>query len=518
MVIVLSDRHHQPKGNERNPSPVSGLDALLDEGAWIELRDQALTPQIVTDLATTEATRRELIEGAKMLDLTELLSHQLLAADMLNAGHEINAIMFPRQSAKTETMIAIALGRCSLRPRYNAAFSLTTMAAKTSEVFDDRVMFKLETLYPDEATRPFRIFKGKGSEHVRWPNGSKFSAKTPKGAAFRGSSYDLVWLDEAGEAKPEQGSDLNGGILPTFDTRDGGQLVYTGTAGTYRKGLLLWDGLQNPDAGKLAYHFPEDLTEDNLAAWEPTEDHPYARVRELIEATHPGVHSGLTKLDTVRRRSEALTDRAQFAREYGGLFGAVGEGTTAILPASWTETGVHTTPAVPERITLGVSCAFQGGHASIVAAWRDEKGRAHGYLLDHRTGTTWVAEEATRRGLRHDSPLVYDKKSSDMRIEVEAVLRTNPRPRLEPQGFEQVTASAALLVKEINNGNAVHYHQPALDSAAKSAIRRSTGPNSWALGRDKDGVDISALEAWALALRFYDDNPTRVTIRPIMAA
>lgn len=494
------------------------LDDLFEESAWIALRNQALSPQIVTDLVTTEQTRRELIEGARMLGLSDLLPHQLLAADMLNAGHEVNSIMFPRQSAKTETMIALTLGRCSQRDRYNAAFSLTTMAAKTSEVFDDRVMFRLEMAYPDEAARPFKIYRGKGSEHVRWPNGSKFSAKTPKGAAFRGSSYDLVWLDEAGEATPEQGADLNGGILPTFDTRAGGQLIYTGTAGKYRRGLLLWDGLHNPDAGKLAYHFPDDLTEDNLAAWEPTDEHPYAKVRELIELTHPGVASGLTTLDIVRRRSDALTDRAQFAREYGGVFGAVGEGTTAVLPAAWGPAMHSGVPAIPARISIAACSNWGGGWAAVVAAWRDEKGRACGYVLDHKAGTTWLALGAAERALKHDVPVVWDNGSSDVRAEVHVMQRMNPAPRIAERGFKEATAAAARLVADINNGNAVHFDQPALNAAAKVAVRRSTGPASWALGTGKDKqADISALTAWALALEYFDANPVYEMLMPIVA-
>ncbi|MDU0367669.1 hypothetical protein RWH45_10610 [Microbacterium sp. KSW4-17] len=493
------------------------LTDLLAEEAWIALRDQALTPQIVTDLATTEQTRRELIEGAQMLGLTELLSHQLLAADMLNAGHEINAIMFPRQSAKTETMIAVVLGRCQERPKYNAAFSLTTMAAKTSEVFDDRVMFKLETAYPDPDTRPFKVYRGKGSEHVRWPNGSKFSAKTPRGAAFRGSSYDLVWLDEAGEATPDQGADLNGGILPTFDTRDGGQLVYTGTAGKYRKGLLLWDGLQNPDAGKLAYYFPDDLTEDNLAAWEPTPEHPYAKVRQLIEVTHPGVHSGLTKLETVRRRSEALTDRAQFGREYGGIFGAVGEGTTAVSPSAWGPAMRAGVPALPSRLAIAACSNWGGSNAAIVAAWRDESGRAYGYVLDHRPGTSWLGIAAAEFAVNLDVPVVWDTASSDVRAEVHVMRRMNPAPRIADRGFKEVTSAAATLIADINNGNAVHFDQPAMNAAAKTAVRRSTGASSWALGPGKEkDADISALTAWALALEYYDANPHYEMVGPIM--
>lgn len=510
------------KGNQRKPSleDPPTLDGLLNEEIWLAWRATALAPQIVSDLVTSERARAEFVEGCRLLGLSMAFPHQLVAVDMLEAGYETNAILFPRQSAKTETMNAISLGRCSLRPRYNAAMTLATLASKTSEVFDQRIMSVLEFTYPDEDSRPFRIYRGKGSEHVRFPNGSRFSAKTAKGASFRASSYDLVWIDESGEASPEQGTDLKGAIYPTFDTRDGGQLVMTGTAGVYRKGLLLWDGLQNPENGRLGYAMPDSTTEDELAAWEPDEDHPHARVRELIEGMHPGVASGLTTIEKVRKRYVDLANVEQFAREYGGIFGNLGEGRGVFDSQAFGEAGVDGEPVVPERFAIATVAAFNQSAACIVAAWRDEKGRACGYVLNHQKGTTWLAEAAAIKARRHNIPVVYDSASGPMRVEVEAMERMRPKPRLVPQNTGNVTAAAALLVKEVNTGNARHWRQPALVDAARVAVRRSVGPSSWALGRPpKDAdADISAVEAWALALRWYDENPQRAAVKPVMAA
>jgi hypothetical protein len=494
------------------------LDQLHDETTWVEWRTRALTPLNVSDLVTTPQSRAEFLEGCRLLGVLSPKPHQLLINDMLAAGMETNGVLIPRQAGKTKTLTIIALGRCSLRARYNAAVTITTQATKTFEIFETTVIDELELIWPDEDTRPFKSYRGKGSQHVRFPNGSRFSAKSPKGSSFRASSYDLVWLDEGGEASPEQAVDLRAAIYSTFDTRPDAQLVVTGTAGTFRKGQLLFEALEDAGNGVVRYAFPEDVTADELAAWEPTPEAPYGRVRELTLAMHPGIASGLTTIEKVAKRFVALKER--YAVEYGGLFGNAGEGQGAIDAQAWEAIRLDILPEVPEHFALGVMPSFTGRSASVVAAWRDADGKAHGYVLDHRAGTTWLAEAVASTARRHEVAVVYDVKSSDMRVEVETMQRMNPSPRLAPQRYEDVTSAAALLVKDVNRGHAVQYAQPMMDDAAADAVRRTTGPNAWALGRPpkKDQADISPLEAWALALRYYDDTPAVAFIEPIMAS
>ncbi|KIC59953.1 hypothetical protein [Microbacterium hominis] len=488
------------------------LDDLLREENWLELRDSALTPQFLTELVTTEQSRAEFVEGARLLRLDQngkhVFGHQLLIADMLNAGHETNGLIVPRRSAKTTSILAVALGRCTVREDYLSAITLTTTAAKTADRFTMDVVSPITRTFPDKNTRPLKIALGRGSEHLSWTNGSVFAVATPNGDAFRSSAYDFVIVDEAGEARPEQGVDLKAAIFPTFDTRPGAQVVFAGTAGEYQEGLLLWDALQEGVGGRLGYVFPADVTEDELADWEPTEANPYGRVRELTELSHPGLHAGLTTLDKLAQRYITLGP-AKYAREYGGIFGQVGQGVGVINQQRWAEASTDATPALPEHFSIAAVSSFTGAFSAIVAAWRDEQGRAHGYVLKHQPGTTWLAEKAPEIVTAHDLPLVYDSASSTMRVEVEVMGRSALSPWFAPQQFKDVTDSAALLVKDINNGNAVHYNQEPLNQAAKIAVRRKAGATSWALGRPPkdDEADICALEAWSLALNYFDNNP-----------
>ncbi|WP_219927600.1 hypothetical protein, partial [Microbacterium sp. HMWF026] len=294
------------------------LDQLQRQTTWMAWRRRALSPLNVSDLVTSAESRREFLEGCRLLGVSSPKPHQLLINDMLAAGLETNGVLIPRQAGKTKTLTIIALGRCALRERYNVGMTITTQATKTFEIFETTVIDELELVWPDEDSRPFKSYRGKGSQHVRFPNGSRFSAKSPKGSSFRASSYDLVWLDEGGEASPEQAVDLRAAIYSTFDTRPDAQLVVTGTAGTFRKGQLLFEALEDEGNGVVRYAFPEDVTADELAAWEPTEEFPYGRVKELTLAMHPGISSGLTTIEKVAKRFVALKER--FAVEYGGIF------------------------------------------------------------------------------------------------------------------------------------------------------------------------------------------------------
>lgn len=513
----LTTTDHPLNAASEKPSQVQpSLEELSKEENWLAYRALALTPYILTDLVTSQQNRDEFIKGCQLLGVDHPKPHQLLIADMLNAGMEENALLMPRQSAKTTTVAIVVVGRCASRPRYNVAWTITTSANKTSEVFEQTIQDVLELVYgEDDGNRPFRNYRGKGAQYVRFPNGSRITAKTPKGGSFRASSYDLVWIDEAGEATPEQGEDLTGAILSTFDTRDGAQLIVSGTAGDYRRGQLLYEGLHNENYGRLAYMIPEDTQPDQMAAWEPTEEHPFAQAMELTLAMHPGVHSGLTTIEKVRRRFDASTP-ARYTREYCGIFGDIGDGLGPLDVTAWVEAGRNDTPEVPERFTLVAGTSFFGSSGSLMAVWRDESGKACGYLIDHREGSTWLADAATKKSLEHKTPIVFDRGNKTMLAEVEIMSRYTPAPHLEERGFEQVPIAHALLTKEVNSGNIVHWNQQPLNDAAKSAVRRPVGANSWAFGRGKNSsLDLSPLECFALGLHYYDENPYIPSFGPI---
>lgn len=497
------------------PRRVSPED-LREEAAWIAFRDSALEPLERSELVTTQASRDEFIEGCRLLGLTFVFAHQLLIADMLNAGQRINGALLPRQVGKTKTLVIIALGRCALRTKYNAAMTVTTQAGKAHEIFNSEVIDELEAVWPDEDTRPFRLFRAAGRAHVAFANGSRFSVKSPKGAAFRGSSYHLVWLDEGGEAKAETGVDLLNAILPAFmatanlaDTPP--QLIVTGTAGTYRKGQLLWDALKAPN-GYVRYAFPDMVTGEDLESWDTA--------AELVRAMHPGLACGLALESDLRDYFELDSVSAEaFAREIGGIFGTDLVGDPIIHPEDWEAAALELDPAAvtpPARFALAYGMDRDGRHSSVVAAWRDEDGRAHFLSMRHRDRTDWVAEYVHDFAQRHKVPVAYDTVNPFARSEADKLERAKPRTKLHPQTTREVATAAALLVDDAANGRIRHYRQSALDDAVTKAVKRGFRQSmNWGIGPSHPEDDVSALEAAALALRLYDTQTK--TRRPVVS-
>ncbi|WP_433586373.1 hypothetical protein [Microbacterium hydrocarbonoxydans] len=502
---------------------------LLDAEEWRALRDSVLPPDDVTPLVTTWQTRLEFLVGATMLGLIEHVEggrtakpQQLLVADVLNAGLPINGVMEPRRSTKTSSILAVFLGRCAVRPKRYSAFTLATTGLKAREKFREEVIDPIEARWPDAATRPVKIHRAAGSERLEWGNRSVFSVHPPLGSAFRSSAYDDVLIDEGGEAEDAMTADLLAAIPPTFDTT-GGQLTVSGTAGKRRgEGNLLHRVLTDKrlGAGILRYGAPDSTTDEELSAWEPTPEHPEGCVRELVERHHPGV-GNLTPLEAVHR-SYLLMPREVFIREYLGIFGEEGGTTSLFEPLKWARTGSDDAlPTPPERFSLAFAPHPDQLCVSILAAWRDEEGRAVPLLLEDVDGIDKAVPLLAKYARKYRLPIAYDAGSQVAQLIVEKLNRLTPRPRFEPYTFTDVKRAASLVVDEVERENVRHYRaQTVLTEAIHKTVKRKAGDRGWLLGRDpkQPNDNITPTEAWALAQLHYDNARPKRRARGKVAA
>lgn len=511
----LTESNQPPLSAPTANSPSEVLShPLLEEDAWVALRDSGILPLVQSELVTTEQHRAEFLTGCWLLGLLDTIKPQMLrAVDVLAAGKLLNAVIMPRRSSKTTTIFCILLGRCYLRPVHYAGFTLATTAKKAAERYRLDIYGPITRSWPDPDNRPVKLYKGNGVERVEFLNGSLMAVLSPEGDAFRSGAYDTLLVDEAGEASPELGEDIQGAVLPAFDTRPDGQLIVAGTAARYRKGNLLWDTLNDAEAAVLRYTVADTVTDEELEDWEPSEEHPEASVRALIEQMHPGINT-LTTLDRIAFNFRKL-GREQFAREYLGLFGIVGESSGVFDLVKWAGAGSGAAlPAPPERFGLAIVTHPDQLSASIVAAWRDPDGKAVPLLLEHKKGVDWLADAALRLSRKYNVPIIYDAGSQVVLLTVEQLNRARPRPRLQPMTFMPVKKGAALIVDEVALGRVEHYRQPELDNAIKLAVKRKAGANGWALGRAEANDDITAVEAWSLAQLAYDEGKPNRERRP----
>lgn len=523
----LSEGHAIPAMALQAASPSVFSGDLLSETAWLAVRARALQPLNVSELTTTERDRREFLEGARLLRFygdTALPGRspkpqQLVIADALATGHGRNAFGIPRRSSKSTTAIAVGLGRAANREDYRVGIlTLTSGKAGRSRFFKD-VAAPIERLYPDKKTRPLKVVRIAGMEGITFPNGGMVQWLSTV-EDVRGESFDLLILDEAGQpTDPERVADVMAAALPTMDTRPGAQLVAMGTAGKWRAGNLLWDALEvgrTGTGGIVEYAMPDTTTDEELADWEPSEEHPDAKVRELVEQSHPGVDT-LTTLAAIKGNFDSMS-RETFSREYGGIFGIVGSRSGIFDPVKWAVAGSGAElPTLPERFGLAMVCHPDQLSASLMASWRDTNGKAVPLLLEHKQGVQWLAQAALRTSRKYSVPVAFDSASQVVLLTVEQLNRAKPRPKLRPLQFMDVKKGAALVVDEVERGNVEHYRQPELDNAIKLAVKRKAGVNGWALGRADAADDITPAEAWSLALKVYDEQvPKAARRKPVV--
>ncbi|WP_460776023.1 hypothetical protein [Microbacterium sp. GXF7504] len=518
------------------------LDDLQDEATWLEWRARAeAVPALrITDMVTTEDTRREFLTGARILRLDKLVRAgdggtgpspiQLVVADVLNAGHKINAILEPRRTTKTTSCQAVLLGRCALRPNYQAAWTMLTTGQSAGQRFREDIADGIPYLDGDLAGS-MKVNVGKGTEHIYWPEtGSRMRVLTPKGASFRGGGFDAIFADEGGEADPDMSDDIMQGALPTMDTKIGAQFIVAGTPAKFRTGNILWEQLNNPRAGVLWHGIPETVAPEHLADWEPTPEHPAARMRELIELAHPGV-GYTTPIEAIGEHFEAFP-REKFLREYGGLFGIEGAADRIIPAGQWQRARTSEPfPDLPDRFAAAFKVHHLGHAASLAIAWEYEepadlvtealeldgiterpKRRAVA-LWWHQHGTTNVDREVLQRIRRTRATLWYDKRGYTEDIVEKRVATASPRPTVKPTRPGDIPLSTVAMLRALEDGTLVVFDHPELERAAQVATRRAFGLHgTFAFGAPKSDpeADVTPLEAAALALHFLDQAPQKL--------
>jgi phage terminase large subunit-like protein len=465
----------------------------------LEQREVGTKPLYVSSYDGSEKFAEEFMVGARLLGF-EPTPQQWKIASALNAWdldrdrplQRTLGVCVPRRAGKTTALLAIALGRCMVRPGYTVLFTAQS-GTKASARFLEMAR-NLERKEPDPERRGFRIMRGAGNQNLTFLNGSLFQVLPPKPDAFRGDSGDMILLDEAQEHTADVSAELLGAILPTMDTRPGAQLVVAGTAGERRSGIF-WDTLQEgrkelPRTGIVEFAAPDNTTEEE------------ASVPALWETVHPGIGT-LTDLETIENNFQKLP-RPNFLREYLGIW-PEDYSQSAIDQEAW---GACTTTfsKKPEQFALAFDVSVDGSVACIAAAWR-EGDQAYVEIVEHKLGTDWLVPRINELARKYRLPIAHDSVGSVL-VEVAALQRLRPRPKLQPLGYRDLAPGCASIMKEINARTLRHFDQPSLNEAVSKVVKRPLGDNGWAWGRRASGGDITPLAAATFALRAYDNMKT----------
>ena len=500
-----------------NPRPEGSKDFPREE--WDSIRDSCLPPRTVTGLAGDGPHRDEFILGAELLRFSgprakkdkrtrELMTPrpaQLVIADAVENADRFMGLLAPRRSTKTSALFAIALGRIASRDDYRIGYSMATLALKARARFREDIAAPLEFLYPDKATRPFIINYAGGSESIRWKStGSLFQFLAPKGDGFRSDAWDMILIDEAGEAEPEMTEDLLAGATATMDTIPDAVFIAMGTAGQIKKGGLLWPILEDGRAGVRRTSLLEWAADPETSVDDITDeggDPDWDKASAILATVHPGIGHGseLADIEPNFRKPE------DFLREYLNVFSDIG-GSAFFAPTAWTKLGTDAGyPAIPRTARFGLAVNVDGSSASIAAAWRDKDKKAHVVLVARAEGTAWVQKKVLDLWAKYRIPFAVDYGTSATKIEVDRIRMGRIRVRMDPLEWADVHASSVLFKQNFEAGTLQHYNQTDLDKAVIGAKKRGTKDSKrWGYKAISDDVDVSPLEAAALALHAAD--------------
>lgn len=401
----------------------------------------------------------------------------------------------PRRSTKTTSVQNVLLGRCSTIPGYRVV-STAQDGTRASEFFAEMISF-MEAEEPDESLRDWKPYHSQGRERIDWANGSKWWVVKPDASALRGKAADVMWFDEAGELDPEKSADLLSGALPIMDTKPEGQVIITGTPGLVRAGLL-WEflergraqlGTENPKVGICDFTAEKDdgtyLDPESVDTW---------------FETHPGLACGLTELDIIQERREAL-GLPKFMREYLCIWPPDSK-ITALDLKKWKITETEALTAPPEGVPWGIGwdVAIGGDAAAVAVAWVDEHDEPHVQIMDHRAGSQWVAAYVAKAiGKFPRVPVGYDSIGDN--ITVAQALGRMPRvktTRVKALTLKEVAASTAVISQSVNLMSIHHPPHTGLDAAVKNTTWRDS--NGSRLFMRAKGIEISCLLAATHAL------------------
>lgn len=393
-------------------------------------------------------------------------------------------VLTPRQSGKTSLTLPLMTHRAlAFGGNQRVLFGQQTRSNARVHWEDEQ----LPILEASPLARLFRVRKRTGAEAVLWRTGSIQSLLAPTESGAHGRTTDLVVLDESW-AFPD--ATVEQAIAPTQVTRPEPQTWITSTAGTVRS-----EWLRNKvDAGRAAaesgrvsstayfeWAAPPGVDLADPAAWwqwMPALGHTI---------TEAAVQAEYDRLD--------IDD---FARAYGNLWPDERpvEEWAALNREVW---GARGDPAgeMLDPVALAVDVSPDRKWASIGAAGDRADGRRQVELVDHRPGTSWVAERVAEIVGRHEVLGTVVDGGGPAASLVPALSAAGVE--VHTIGAQEVARACGALRDGLADGTLVHLDQPALTAAAAGARLRPLGEaHAWA--RRGSDVVVSPLVATGHAL------------------
>jgi hypothetical protein len=472
------------------------------------------------------------------LVLTEALSERINGTW---AASEVNLVV-SRQNGKGSILEAVELADLFLLD--------TEMTIHSAHLFDTSKEAQTRLLTLIEASPDLdrfmsshggKVWQASGQEGIelrrdRKKRRLKFKTRTKGGG--RGLTGDRVIIDEAMYYTPEQDAALR----PTLSARPNPQLWMTASAGTkdsLQLGIARNRALEDKPSRQCYMEWsivphtqfcgsdcdrhdrsalPKDFEDLSLGEQGRIFDE---LVRSYARA-NPGLGYRLT-VESIESERLAMSEET-FMRERLGVgdWPIVGEASWRVISKrAWDNVADEESQiADGGAVCFAIDVTPERSMACIAVAGRREDGFDHVEIVDHRPGTTWVAQRIAELKKRHRPRAVIIGGFGAAASLI---------PDVEAAGIEVVKASTSersaacggfhdAVVRPRNAApdwapTLRHIAQPALTAAVAAAERQAVGREAWAWTRASASADISPLVTATLA-RWGCAKYGRKTTRP----
>lgn len=406
----------------------------------------------------------------------------------------------PRQSGKSTFILAKSTHRASATkffgPRQHIVYTAQTRQKAKEKWLEDYVTDL-------EHSRTFKnkitVYRGGGSEHTRFANGSRFGIEANTEKAGHGGTLDEAYVDEAFAQVDNR---LEQAFGPAMITRKNKQLGIISTAGWSDASPYLLAKVQmgrrlvEDDVRKgtcyIEYSAPDDADPADESVW-------YSCMPALHRPEcEPGCKAHTIKIAAIRsefekaKRSGKLSD---FCRAYLNQWKPKPREAEETAVGDWASC-LASLDEMPTPVAIGVAASRDLSMASIGAAGVLADGRSVVWASHYEPGVDWLQAEVLRIQRERDCLVVVDEKGPIGHL-IDPFRKAGINVTVAK--LNDYIEACALLTNRVSTKKVVHRGDSDLDDAVVGARWREVLDRR-VFGRKVSVSDVSVLEAVTFAL------------------
>lgn len=360
-----------------------------------------------------------------------------------------------------------------------------------------------------------------GAQSLRFLTGSTLNPHPPTEDSLHSKQSDRNTIDEAWAFDQMQMQQLRGAIVPTTTTRrkltgHRPQLWIMSTEGTQESEAF------NRILDDLRQHVPERTAffdwgiPTDVAIPDADDAGAVAEFLDTCYRYHPGANRLFEREDLDSFLKELGLD--EFARAYGNR--RTGAISRVIPEADWRKAAQTESPHDDARMCFGAAVGKDGIDTTITATFKLSDGRKITDVIRHGYGSTWALDVLAKLCRDFDTPAVIDSVGPSADLYQQAA-KHDDIDLLDITLKQYSGACSAVfngIVHKAEDGTKLppvwlYIPSDALDAAADTAAKRSTGDAGWVWGRRASTGSISPLEAGTLSTWGVDNLPESIGLQ-----